>query len=264
MILLFSTAAAAWEPIGAQWRVQPVPYYVDADVPAGLDRDDAIAAMRAGLEAWANEDCGFSLTFQGEHTGGPPGLDGVSVIYMLSADWPEEPTMLTVPIVGVSGNDIEEADLLLNAEFFEWTTDGDGGLPAFDIQGAVAHEAGHFVGLDEVDIAEQTMNPLLNGTEAARTLGEDDVAGLCALYLNPHGLGTEGDTCLESDDCAEDLHCVDNDGDRYCTAELTERGCGCTTGAASTSWISLFVLAAIRRRRQELPAPPSPDSEKSP
>ena len=250
MILFLATAAVAYNPLGAQWSEQPAPYWIDADIPPQLDRDAAIAAARAGIEVWADADCGFSVSYQGEYSGGPPGLDGFSVIYIIGTDWPEAPNVLTAPIVGVSGNDIEEADLLLNAAYFEWTTEGDVGAPAFDVQGSVAHEAGHFVGLDEVELADQTMNPLLNGREAARTLGDDDIAGLCSLYLNPHQPGGEGDACLERDDCAEPLQCVSDDGRQYCTDDpVATRACGCATGSGFSSlWAALSAVVAGGRR----------------
>jgi len=259
VIALLPTLALAYETIGATWETQPVPYWINADLPAYLDRDETLAAARAGLEVWANADCGFSVSYQGEHAGGPPGIDGLNVIYIVSVDWREEPTLLTAPLIGVSGNDIVEADLMLNAEFFDWTTDGDLGQPAFDVQGAVAHESGHFVGLDEVDLSDQTMNPLHNGTEAARSLGTDDIAGLCALYEHPTPLGGEGDPCLETDDCEAGRVCVAAEGERTCTATPHQpEGCGCTHAPSPMHlWCWAIVFAVHRRRLKGLFRRPS-------
>ena len=253
MIVLLPSLALAYETLGGTWETQPVPYWIDADLPAYLDREETLEAVRAGLEVWAEADCGFSVSYQGEYTGGPPDVDGLNILYIVSTDWPEDPTLLSSPRIALSGNDIVEADLLLNAEFFDWTTDGTLGEPAFDIQGAVAHEAGHFVGLDEVDLPDQTMNPLYNGTEAARTLGEDDIAGLCSLYENPKPLGAEGDPCLETDDCEAGRVCVADGGERYCTADPHPGStCGCQTPLrGSSGWVLATLLPILRRRRSD-------------
>jgi uncharacterized protein (TIGR03382 family) len=113
----------------------------------------------------------------------------------------------------------------------EWTAAnecaryGDADCFYIDLQSTMAHEAGHFIGLAHV--CEQgtcqpgqqdiTMYPATSpGDVDKRTLHEDDVAGVCAIY--PDG------------------------GD----------GGGCSTGgsAAAGPLAAVLVLAALRRRRR--------------
>jgi MYXO-CTERM domain-containing protein len=110
-----------------------------------------------------------------------------------------------------------------------------------DLQNTLTHEVGHFVGLrhvcnggDETDLpacepkyAQITMYPsTAPGDVTKRTLDEDDVAGVCAIYPSSDG---------------------DGDGDGG--------GCGCGAGGAPGALAALLAAATLwpRRRRRRAP-----------
>ncbi len=127
-----------------------------------------------------------------------------------------------------STGEILEADLEVNAQDFTWTdvdTDRRRGLQ--DLQNALTHELGHFIGLDhpcyladptsdETDntgqpvpscgdvafdspIRATTMFPSADpGDTSKRTLSPDDELAVCDIY--PRGMATAGSSAIPPDD----------------------------------------------------------------
>jgi hypothetical protein len=99
-----------------------------------------------------------------------------------------------------------------------------------DLQNTVTHEAGHFIGLAHETHVAATMNPYSGpGDIAKRTLAQDDVSGLCAIY--PAGKATV--TCVDAPH---------------------HSGGGCASGGAGAGASALLLAAAallprLRRRR---------------
>jgi len=285
MFLMFLASAAAYDTIGSTWPVEsmPVPWHIGA-LPDDLAEADAIAAMQAGFDAWEDAGCGVSFDYQGRAEGAAPGIyDGINVISFLD-DWPDDPALLSSPVIVVDGEDIVEADVGINGQYFAWALDGADGVTAFDLQSTVTHEVGHVLGLWHSTDPDASLNPVLNGNPEGRTLGDDDLEGLCDLYEGavPAGQGALGDACEESDDCQEGLFCLVDQERRYCSTECAsdadcpqgyecfdgvagdlgggeaacavtlEEGCGgCGGGGGGLAglWSSLAALAALARRR---------------
>lgn len=66
-----------------------------------------------------------------------------------------------------------------------WTFDDGPGAPvtgAFDLQGLVAHEYGHILGLGHTSVSGATMEAALPDLVAARSIEADDRAGIQAIY----------------------------------------------------------------------------------
>ena len=58
-----------------------------------------------------------------------------------------------------------------------------GASDSIDLQSTLTHEIGHALGLGHSDIAEATMAPsIIGGDISKRTLDQDDINGICALY----------------------------------------------------------------------------------
>ncbi len=135
--------------------------------------------------------------------------------------------------------EIVDADVEFNAAGWRFTS-GDGppceaegqpGCVATDLENTATHEIGHFLGLDHSPVIEATMYasaPL--GETDKRTLSQDDVDGLCAIY--PAG----GATSI----------CAPSFPQRPTTYGI---GCGCS-GAPGPALLGLLVIArALARRR---------------
>jgi hypothetical protein len=136
---------------------------------------------------------------------------------------------------------IFDADIELNEADFDFTTydpptpacsanqtpeSVDGGCIATDLQNTVTHEAGHMLGLGHTTDRNATMYPSASiGEISKRTLHDDDIAGLCAIYPS----GQPVVTCNEP------------------TPTKSGCGCGATPGAGLLSALGLL---ALRRRRQ--------------
>ena len=70
----------------------------------------------------------------------------------------------------------------------------DTGCVQFDIQNTMTHEAGHTLGLDHTMDLNATMYATAPpGETSKRTLGQDDINGICAIY--PKGAGASSGGC---------------------------------------------------------------------
>ena len=106
-----------------------------------------------------------------------------------------------------------------------------------DLRNTVTHESGHMLGLGHsADVNATMFASASTGETSKRTLADDDIAGICAIYPT----GMKAQTC----------------GD----APPTNKGCGCGS-ADGIAPLPLGVLAWFARRRRDvgrgLEAPPT-------
>ena len=207
-----------------------------AQIADMVPQDQAIAAATAAADAWsAGAVEGTALDIQVAATGDPPPVasyDGQSSLLFRSDRWCRatdapgicsyDPGALALTSVFARNatGEILDADIEINATLFMWSdlelgTQASAGL--HDLQNALTHEMGHFIGLDhpcvlagtllgadrpldnlgnpapDCDVAseailESTMFPsALPGDLSKRTLGADDE--LAARELYPAGAG---------------------------------------------------------------------------
>jgi hypothetical protein len=173
---------------------------VTLDLAAGgsplrnVSPEDFEAAANAAMEAWQNVTCADrhkpSLRMGAPAMLEDPVLefdeDGAneSVILFLDGTWPFAANAVAKTSLGFyteSGN-LDDADIALNSNRFEFTTSGQGGGP--DLQAVLTHEIGHALGLDHSDVEGATMAPETDGsaTEELRSLEQDDVDAICSVY----------------------------------------------------------------------------------
>ncbi len=77
--------------------------------------------------------------------------------------------------------EILDADIEMNHAYNEFTT-GDEDV-SYDLQSILAHEVGHFFGLDHTDDLSATMNPgYQQGSIELRDISTDDEEAICAAY----------------------------------------------------------------------------------
>lgn len=166
---------------------------------------DVLGAARRALAHWSqNSNIRFIETMTSAQSISPStGGDGISLISV--ANTPEnqavfpcgDPNQIRTGRTRVFFNPatggLTEADVVINP-CMQFSTDGTPGT--YDLEATLTHELGHFLGLEHSAETGATMQPRqgqngLYGLPAltARTLSDDDRAGIRALYGPRAGLG---------------------------------------------------------------------------
>ena len=177
----------------------------DHPVQPMLSYEDLREAVRASFAVW-EEIPGSYLRFVETEPGhcldvGHHSSSGnANRIFFRTSDWinpdapwrAEEYIALTSVFFDTETGEIFDADIEVNAEFFELTTTSDN--VRTDIQNALAHEVGHLLGLDHSELTDATMyRSARDGETSKRDLSEDDIAGIISIYP----LADDPDRCNE-------------------------------------------------------------------
>jgi Matrixin len=171
--------------------VQPLAYCVNhTGQPAGLSNNDVDAAIAAALAAWQAAVPGDVDLFSDNGTCDSGAAEGVSEIGwgalgagVVGQSNIEDATFVTNTLLSVS-----EASLTLNNNLTNWAIDAGNG--DFGVQDVIAHEAGHWVGLDHVQGRKGALLTMYSraSTESnfAQSLGCGDMLGAEAIYGDPN------------------------------------------------------------------------------
>ena len=115
---------------------------------------------------------------------------------------------LTLPTFANNGA-FQDADIIFNGSY-QWSTTPSG--QQFDVEGTMTHELGHLFGLDHTNVASASMFPTAKpGLCPCRTLQQDDISGICAIYPGSGGSGNKrkyGESCNPQTLCDTGLTCV--------------------------------------------------------
>lgn len=193
-------------------------WYLAEDV-GSEDLGEVEASAQAAFDTWSAVSCsGLHFSYGGTVADARFGeADGRNVVFYLET-WPGESALLSEPSITLDGDTLIDVDVAINAQDYGWSALEGDGIRLMDLQGAITHEAGHLAGLWHSTVEGATLNPNMDGHPDARSLEGDDIEGICTLYSQESLSGGEvGDTCTETPDCAEDLVCLADGEDRYCS-----------------------------------------------
>jgi hypothetical protein len=183
-----------------RWKIGRIPISLSTSLikqnqSIKFDGDIANTVLKS-LENWEKvANIKFEISWTDKQNVSPTGKvgDGISLVtiaqtpenLLLFGDNSEETSARTRTFFNRRGF-IGEADIVLNS-YQQFSTDGTVGT--FDLESTITHEIGHLLGLEHSSIIGATMsvhqgkNGVYNlQSFSPRTLSEDDIAGVRALY----------------------------------------------------------------------------------
>lgn len=178
-----------WNPYvspAATWRPSdlPVTMALAGVWPSGVTEADANAAIDLSMRAWSLPSCtSAKLSLLPTRALASDGaMDGRNDVIVHLADWPTalEAGAVAHTVIYVSGDRIVEADVHVNAKDYSFSLSDVPGK--IDLQSVLTHELGHVLGIGHSDDKRATMAAGVPAGVAARSLEDDDVAAVCALY----------------------------------------------------------------------------------
>lgn len=204
------------------WPTSCVGFSVQRDASSQVDLEPTEQILARAFGAWSSASCqggGVSLDVENlgpvtcTQIGYDPESKNSNLIVFRDEGWAYGPGALALTTVTyvVDTGEIRDADMEIN------TTDVAFSLSdsrvTVDLESILTHEAGHFLGLAHSPVSEATMVVQYPPESLSlRSLDEDDVAGVCAIYppgrlaeCEPEPVNGLGDTCGEvpgSDGCS--------------------------------------------------------------
>ena len=165
-----------------------------------ISEQTAEQVISAALGQWAGADCGGGTHPSiGIYDHGAVSCDkqeynqhsGNANIFMFrDKAWPYdtggsgasvETLALTTVTYNINTGEIYDADVEINSHDAPITV-GDQNVQA-DLASILTHESGHFLGMAHTTVTDATMYPSYQyGDTSLRTLAQDDIDGICAIY----------------------------------------------------------------------------------
>jgi hypothetical protein len=171
------------------WTTPTTSFLIQSRGTVDVPDPSARTAVRLAFQSWLRGPMSLGLV---EDTGADPSRRDFSSPDVHLVLWDEDGSsglfpdgsgiLALTPVVAdsVTGR-IVDADIVVNGREFTFSTDARSG--AFDVQGVVTHEVGHFLGLDHANGPQSTMFPrIAAGSLAQRFVGRDERAGVFSIY----------------------------------------------------------------------------------
>lgn len=254
------------EGVPLEWRRPCMSYAIDARGSSSIDFDEAVAAVDESFATWMGVTCDgastdlsvvriseTALCQEAEFNDNGPNVNTVAFLSPWPNEGPYDPDALALTVVWRRSNgEIVDADMLVNDDLGPYVRcpeagcDSLGVADAVDLTNILTHEAGHFFGIGHSDDTGATMyGRAPRGETSKRTLAQDDIDALCAIY--PPGSDALSSRCDHTPSGGLQLDCS-------ATATSPRTG-GCSIaagpGARATSfWCWLAVCIALRARRR--------------
>jgi hypothetical protein len=172
------------------------------------------------------------------------GAGNANIVAFRDDSWEHQDAEDALALTSMSFNertgDILDADIEINAAV-PITTSSDVPPSGYDLLSILTHEAGHFLGLAHSPLPTATMYPIYQqGTADWRTLSDDDIAGICAIYP-PDRAALPCDFTPPGGFASE------------CALAVTKGGCSMANRSSTPgAWYALSVIGLLlwNRRRQ--------------
>lgn len=186
-VLLFLpfTGLLAWDSFG-EWHSYDVPPLMSVQRGGTNDCSGEWIAIRDGALTWNDVTCSYFYFAANS----PPISNRNTLVYdgynHLGFGSYSNPDVIAVTYIWFStGSWIAETDIRFNTSF-TWNCQGTPGNWEMDVQNIATHELGHCFGLDDLygwGDSEKTMYGYADyGETKKRTLHQDDIDGICAVY----------------------------------------------------------------------------------
>jgi MYXO-CTERM domain-containing protein len=182
------------------WKGACVSYAVNENAAPGIPFADATRIIDQAFATWTGSICpasgekvGIAVTDLGavqcDEVRYNPGSPNQNLIVFREDKWPYNDAANTLGLTTVTFNaesgEIYDADMEINATGKNLSIADKVPANGFDLLSVVTHEAGHFLGLAHATLSTATMFASYKpGTTTLRSLTNDDIAGVCAIYPN--------------------------------------------------------------------------------
>ena|GEM_PF-1943360 len=230
------------------WLERNIDWYLGEQLTEDFgDQTKVVDIVKKSFASWENQSCSdLSFSFQGQK----PNLevrfnqDGVNenVVVFIKQGWLHQPGVvaLTLNAFDRANGVILDTDIEINDEFFVWGDTEQMCSKQMDLENALTHEIGHFIGLSHPPNTPEFENTTMFASAEPcevkkRSLESDDIEGLCDIY--PQGQPNQ--------------QCFPPEGPGFVQVEK-DLGYGCQSidGKNFDIWIlSLLFFAFARRRR---------------
>ncbi len=196
LVVCLTSGARAYTPITAfngqtpTWGTMPIPFWINSSGSSAITNGSDFAAVQAAFQTWQNNPlAAVSFQYMGSTPVTTVGQDGINLVTFIDSSVPlgsdVAATTFVFENVDATGYlTIQEADIAVSPTAVVSTS---GDPAAYDIQGLLTHEIGHFIGLNHSGLMSSVMSPVgAPPMVDERTLTFDDEASAAQFYAAPN------------------------------------------------------------------------------
>ena len=168
------------------WSSNTISYNIHTAGSDDISDNSHIPAIEHAFQSWSDvSGSNINLVRGADTASGSTGGSGHTITFdetNSSGFFPSGSGIVAITPINymLADGRITDADILFNGNQFSFSTDQTPGT--FDVQDILAHEVGHFIGLDHSPVVSGTMWPYVSQTQwLHRSLSQDDEAGAIAV-----------------------------------------------------------------------------------